>query len=72
MGGNCLCMNVSGAVNDFVIHGKGLFYLLRSESEALSDIQLHVLCAQLRLLEIEATNLQTLRLLRSLDRTVES
>jgi len=53
--------DVFRAVNDFVTQSNELFQLLRREGCGLSERELHMLRSQLHLLEIEATNLQTLK-----------
>lgn len=52
-------MNVVDAVNLFVAHGKQLCEVLHADGQKLSDIDLHKLRAQLHVLEIETSNLQT-------------
>lgn len=54
------------AVNDFVRRAQELLQVLRSEGRKLSD--LHKLTTHLHLLEIESTNLQTLKKLQPVDR----
>ena len=58
-------MNVSDGVKLFVVHSKEVCRLLQREGRDLSDIDLHMLRVQLHVLEMEATNLQTYRELRS-------
>lgn len=57
-------MDLSRAVEDFLLHGKDLFDLLRREGHDLSPLDLHRLRANLHIFEIEAADLQTLRQLR--------
>lgn len=56
------------AVNDFVRRAQELLQVLRSEGRKLSDLDLHKLTTHLHLLEIESTNLQTLKKLQPVDR----
>jgi hypothetical protein len=52
-------MDVFDAVNLFLAHSKQLCEVLHAEGRKLSDIDLHKLRAQLHVLEIETSNLQT-------------
>ena len=58
-------MDASDAVKLFVVPSKELCGLLQREGHGLSNIDLHMLRVQLHVLEMEATNLQTYRELRS-------
>ena len=58
----------NGAVAEFVRHAQELLDLLRTEGHELSDLDLHKLTTHLHLLEIESTNLQTLKKLQPVDR----
>lgn len=51
---------LSTAVKVFIIHCQQLCRLLRLEGDNLSDVDLHMLMAQLRRVELEATHCQTL------------
>jgi hypothetical protein len=54
-------MDVRQATNEFVTKGAELFHLIRSDGDALTVIDLHMLRTQLQVLDIEAANLQTFR-----------
>ena len=55
-------------VDDFVRHATEMLLFLRSKGHELSGLDLHKLTIHLHLLEIEATNLQTLKKLQPADR----
>ena len=55
-------------VDVFIRHAAAMLRVLRSDGHKLSDIDLHRLTTHLHLLEIESTNLQTLKKLQPLDR----
>ena len=57
-------MSHNHMVDDFVRHAADMLRALRSEGHELSDLDLHKLTTHLHLLEIESTNLQTLRKLQ--------
>ena len=61
-------MHHSQAVDDFVRHAAEMLRALRSQGHELSDLDLHKLTTHLHLLEIESTNLQTLRKLQPMNR----
>jgi hypothetical protein len=50
-------MDISRAVDEFVSLGRRLFHQLRAEGEGVSKLDLHILLAQLHVLQIEATRL---------------
>jgi hypothetical protein len=52
-------MDVVDAVTLFVAHSKQLCEALHADGQKVSDIDLHKLRAQLHVLEIETSNLQT-------------
>ena len=63
-------MDISRAVDEFVSSGILLFYHLKAEGQDLSKLELHILAAQLQVLQIETTRLrdqqsQSLRVPRS-------
>ena len=58
-------MDIRRSVTQFVTHGKGLFQQLRSDGEALSDVDLVTLREQLHILDTEAGHLQDLKEFRS-------
>jgi hypothetical protein len=60
-------MDIQRAVSEFVSKGKGLFHLLRSKGEALSDVDLMTLREQLHILDTEADHLQNLKQFRLRD-----
>ena len=60
-------MDTRRAVDGFLYFGKELFHLLHDDSEGLTDIELQLLRSQLHVLEIQITNIQTLRELRMKD-----
>lgn len=60
-------MDTRRAVDDFVYLGKELFHALHDDSEHLTDLELQLLRSQLHVLEIQVTNIQTLRELRTKD-----
>jgi hypothetical protein len=51
-------MDISRAVDEFVSSGILLFYHLKAEGQGLSKLELHILAAQLQVLQIEATRLR--------------
>jgi hypothetical protein len=51
-------MDISRAVDEFVSLGRRLFHQLRAEGEGVSKLDLHILLAQLHVLQIEATRLR--------------
>jgi hypothetical protein len=61
-------MSAHHAVKEFIRHAHELLNVLRREGRDLSEIDLHMLTAQLHLLEIESTNLQTFKKLQSSNR----
>jgi hypothetical protein len=65
-------MDIQRAVSEFVSKGKGLFHLLRSKGEALSDVDLMTLREQLHILDTEADHLQNLKQFRLKDVTPSS
>ena len=55
-------MDISRAVNEYVIKGTELFYRLRSEeSDTLSDTELVMLRTQMQVIEVEAARIQNRR-----------
>ena len=60
-------MDARRAVDGFLYLGKALFHVLHHDSEDLSDFELQLLRSQLHVLEIQITNIQTLRELRTKD-----
>ena len=58
----------NSAVDNFVRHAQVMLRVLGSQGHELSDLDLHKLTTHLHLLEIESTNLQTLKKLRPVDR----
>jgi hypothetical protein len=58
-------MNIQRAVNQFVSESQGLYQLLRSKGEAISDVDLVTLREQLHILDLEAEHLQDLKPSRS-------
>ena len=60
-------MDARRAVDGFLYLGKELFHVLHDDSEDLSDFELQLLRSQLHALEIQITNIQTLRELRTKD-----
>jgi hypothetical protein len=52
-------MNISDAVSSFVAQSRHLCEVLRVERQKLTDIDLHRVRAELHLLEMETSNLQT-------------
>ena len=54
-------MDVRRATSNFVAQGADLFHLIKVEGDALTAIDLHMLRAQLQVLDLEAANLQTLK-----------
>ena len=63
-------MDISRAVDEFVSSGIRLFYHLKAEGQSLSKLELHILAAQLQVLQTETTRLRNqqsppLRALRS-------
>lgn len=55
-------MDISRAVNEYVIKGTELFYRLRSEeSDTLSDTELLMLRTQMQVIEVEAARVQNRR-----------
>jgi hypothetical protein len=54
-------MNIQRAVNEFVSESQGLYQLLRSKGEAISDVDLMTLREQLHILDTEAGHLQDLK-----------
>ena len=55
-------MDISRAVNEYVIKGTELFYRLRSEeSDTLSDIELLMLRTQMQAIDVEAARVQNHR-----------
>jgi hypothetical protein len=50
-------MDISRAVDEFVSSGILLFYHLKAEGQGLSKLELHILAAQLQVLQIETTRL---------------
>ena len=57
-------MDLSEVVKAFVMHGQQLCGLLRRQGFDLSDQDLHMLTAQLHLVEMEVNNCQTLKEIR--------
>ena len=55
-------------VEEFIRQTKEMLRVLRSDGHEFSDIDLHRLMTHLHLLEIESSNLQTLKKLQSIDR----
>jgi hypothetical protein len=51
-------MDISRAVDEFVSSGILLFYHLKAEGQDLSKLELHILAAQLQVLQIETTRLR--------------
>lgn len=51
-------MSIQRTVNEFVSKGKDLYHRLRSEGDALSDVELVALREQLHILDAEAGRLQ--------------
>ena len=51
-------MDISRAVDEFVSLGCPLYHQLRVEGQTLSKLELHILLAQLDVLQIEATRLR--------------
>ena len=51
-------MDLPGAISTFVRVGRELFSLLRSEGENISKLELHILLAQLHILQLEANSLK--------------
>ena len=60
-------MDTRRTIGEFLHLGKELFHLLNEDREGATDIDLQVLRSQLRVLEIQIANLQSLRRLRSTD-----
>ena len=60
-------MDARRAVDGFLYLGKELFRALHHDSEDLCDFELQLLRSQLHVLEIQITNIQTLRELRTKD-----
>jgi hypothetical protein len=58
-------MDVSRAVEDFVLHGQELVRVLRCEGDSLSDLDLQTILFQLHIIEIETANLKTFRQLQA-------
>jgi hypothetical protein len=55
-------MDISRAVNEYVIKGAELFYRLRSEeSDSLSDTELVMLRTQMQVIDVEAARVQNHR-----------
>jgi hypothetical protein len=54
-------MSIQRAVSDFMTHSQNLYHRLRSNGEALSDVELMALREQLHLLDTEAGHLQDLK-----------
>ncbi|BCA56031.1 hypothetical protein W02_31710 [Nitrospira sp. KM1] len=54
-------MDISRAVQEFVVNGQDLYRRLRGEGEALSSLDLHILHVQIRILEIEVIGLKVLK-----------
>jgi len=54
-------MDVRRATSEFVLKGAELFHLIRSEGDALTATDIHMLRTQLQVLDIEVSNLQTFR-----------
>ena len=55
-------MDISRAVNEYVIKGTELFYRLRSEeSDTLSDTELVMLRTQMQVIDVEAARVQNRR-----------
>jgi len=52
-------MNVPDAVSSFVAQSRQLCEVLRLERQKLTDVDLHRVRAELHLLEMETSNLQT-------------
>ena len=51
-------MDISRAVDEFVALGRGLYRRLQAEGETLSKVDLHILGAQLHVLQTETTRLK--------------
>ena len=51
-------MSIQRDVDDFITRGKNLYHRLRSDGEALSDVELVALREQLHILDLEAGQLQ--------------
>jgi hypothetical protein len=60
-------MDTRRTVDNFLHHGKVLFHLLQTETENLNDLDVQLLRSQLHVLEIQISNLQAFRQLRSKD-----
>ena len=60
-------MDTRRTIGEFLHLGKELFHLLNEDSEGATDIDLQLLQSQLHILEIQITNLQSFRRLRSTD-----
>ena len=60
-------MDARRVVGDFLYLSKELFHLLHQDSEDLTDLDLQLLRSQLHVLEIQITNIQSLRELRTKD-----
>jgi hypothetical protein len=54
-------MDISETVKVFVMHSQLLRPLLKRQGEEVSDLDLHTLMTQLHILEMEVSDLQTLR-----------
>ena len=54
-------MRTQRAVSEFIAQGKNLYHQLRSEGEAISDVELVDLREQLHILDAEAGHLQELK-----------
>ena len=64
----CYGMIQNPNVDDFIRQAEAMLRVLRSDSSNLSNLDLHRLTTHLHLLEIEASNLQTLKKLQPVDR----
>ena len=60
-------MGTQKAVANFLHRSRELFHLLHDDSEVLSDLDLQLVRSQLHMLEIQITNIQSLRELRIKD-----
>ena len=60
-------MGTRKAVTNFLDRSRDLFTVLHTESEVLTDLDLQLVRSQLHMLEIQITNIQSLRELRLKD-----
>ncbi len=60
-------MGIQLVVSEFISQGKSLYHRLRSDGEALSDVELMALREQLHILDAEAGHLQELKEFESED-----